>query len=295
MKPLIADKIKPIVALAVMTVLWGYGWTALKIGLIDADPFQFTAVRMSLSAVFLLLILAITGRSFLPKRIPELIGLGLVQTSLLFTLSTCAVNLGTAGRIAFLVYTMPFFTIVLARTLLGETIVGLQWVAIGFAGAGLLAILEPWVFADNSYGNLLGVSAGAVWAISVIMVKRMQEREPMDLISMTAWQMTFGSIPLFFIAHQVDENPITWSLRFIIVLAIIAVVITGFGWLLWVYALDKLEAGTASLITLASPVIAIFTSAIHLGESPTNLEAAGMLLITMALIFLGIHATKATK
>ncbi len=289
---MIAEKIKPIVALAAMTILWGYGWTALKIGLLDAEPFQFTAVRMSLSAIFLLLILAITGRPFLPKRIPELVGLGLIQTSLLFTLSTCAVDLGTAGRIAFLVYTMPFFTIVLARTLLGETIVGLQWVAIALAGSGLLAILEPWVFTRNSYGNLLGVSAGAVWAISVIIVKRMQEREPMDLISMTAWQMTFGCIPLFFIAYQVDETPITWSIRFIIVLSIIAIVITGFGWLLWVYALDKLEAGTASLITLASPVIAIFTSSIHLGESPTSLETTGMSLITLALIFLGIDATK---
>ena len=287
-----AERVKPYLALIIMTLLWGYGWTALKIGLIDAPPFLFSAVRMTLSAFFLLAVLYASGRPFLPKRIPELITLGLVQTSLLFTLSTCAVDQGTAGRIAFLVYTMPFFTLVLAWSILGEKIKGLQWIAIALAVLGLSAILQPWSLGENATGNLLGIAAGAVWAISVILIKRIQERQPMDLISMTAWQMTFGCIPLLGITIVIGEDPITWSTRFVTVLLLISIVITGFGWLLWVYALDKLEAGTASLITLASPIIAIGTSAIHLGETPTSIEAVGMLLITLALIVLGVHAFK---
>ncbi|MEC9248150.1 MAG: EamA family transporter [Pseudomonadota bacterium] len=287
-----AERVKPYLALIIMTLLWGYGWTALKIGLIDAPPFLFSAVRMTLSALFLLAVLYASGRPFLPKRRPELITLGLVQTSLLFTLSTCAVDQGTAGRIAFLVYTMPFFTLVLAWSILGEKIKGLQWIAITLAVLGLSAILQPWSLGENATGNLLGIAAGAVWAISVILVKRIQERQPMDLISMTAWQMAFGCIPLLGITIVIGEDPIIWSTRFVTVLLLISIVITGFGWLLWVYALDRLEAGTASLITLASPVIAIGTSAIHLGEAPTSIEAVGMLLITLALIVLGVHAFK---
>ena len=286
------EQAKPILALAVMTLLWGYGWTALKIGLLDAEPFKFTALRMSLSALFLLAILVISGRPFFPKRIPELLLLGIIQTSLLFTLSTCAVDQGTAGRVAFLVYTMPFFTLILARFLLGEKIIGLQWIAIIFAFLGLLAILQPWRINLNSNGGLLGVAAGAVWAVSVILVKKIQERGSIDLISMTAWQMAFGSIPLIFVASVVDESPVSWSIRFVLILTFIAIVITGFGWLLWVYALEKLEAGMASLITLAAPVIAIFSSALLLDESPNSTEAVGMFLITIALLFLGAQVSK---
>ena len=286
------ERVKPLIALGLMTILWGCGWTVLKIGLIDAEPFKFTALRMSLSAIFLLLVLAFSGRPFLPTRVPELIILGIIQTSLLFTLSTCAVDQGSSGRVAFLVYTMPFFTLILARLLLAERIRGLQWIAIFLAFLGLLAILEPWKQSLTSDGGFLGVAAGAVWAISVIMVKKIQDKEPIDMISMTAWQMTFGSVPLIFFVSFVDENPITWSIRFILVLAFIAIVITGLGWLLWVYALERLEAGSASLITLATPVVAISTSTLLLNENPNNTEIAGMTLITAALLFLVVHANR---
>ena len=288
------ERVKPLIALGLMTVLWGCGWTVLKIGLIDAEPFKFTALRMSLSAIFLLLVLAFSGRPFLPTRVPELIILGIIQTSFLFTLSTCAVDQGSSGRVAFLVYTMPFFTLILARLLLAERIRGLQWIAIFLAFLGLLAILEPWKQSLTSEGGFLGVAAGAVWAISVIMVKKIQDKEPIDMISMTAWQMTFGSVPLIFFVSFVDENPITWSIRFILVLAFIAIVITGLGWLLLVYALERLEAGSASLITLATPVVAISTSTLLLNENPNNTEIAGMTLITAALLFLVVHANMDT-
>ena len=136
------------------------------------------------------------------------------------------------------------------------------------------------------------MAAGAIWAISVIMVKKIQDKAPIDMISMTAWQMTFGSIPLVLLVSFVDENPITWSIRFILVLAFIAIVITGLGWLLWVYALERLEAGSASLITLATPVVAISTSAFLLNENPNNTEIAGMTLITAALLFLVVNANR---
>ena len=72
-----------------------------------------------------------------------------------------------------------------------------------------------------------------------------------------------------------------------------AVVITAAGWLLWVYALDNLQAGLASLATLAAPPIAMVSSAIHSGERPTMLEFAGMLLIGVALLVLSLHSMRA--
>ena len=112
-----------------MSIMWGYGWVALKVGLMDAEPFTFTAVRVTLSAACLLLLLRLGGRSLVPGRVPELIKLGLVQTTALFTLSTWAVAQGSAGRVAFLTYTMPFFTLLFAWPLLGEKVRGFQWLA----------------------------------------------------------------------------------------------------------------------------------------------------------------------
>ncbi len=54
-----------------------------------------------------------------------------------------ALDLGGVGRTAVLVYTMPFWVIVIARVWLKEKMRPLQWAAIGLAFAGLLGIGRP--------------------------------------------------------------------------------------------------------------------------------------------------------
>jgi len=278
-----------LLALLTMSVLWGYAWTGLKIGLIDCPPFMFAALRMSVGAVCLLVILRSTGHPFAPRRIPELVRLGLVQTTALFTLSTWAVAEGDAGRVAFLAYTMPFFTLLFAWPMLGEKVRGLQWIAIACAAAGLFAIVQPWRSSGSLLSSALAVGSGIAWALGAIMVKRLQRREPMDLVSMTAWQMILGSVPLLLLAWLIPETPVVWTARFVLVLLLIGVVTTALGWLLWVYVLDTLSAGTASLGTLAVPVIAMATSHYHFGERPDLTELAGMALIVMALLVLSVN------
>ena len=78
--------------------------------------------------------------------------------------------------------------------------------------------------------------------------------------------------------------------RFILVLATISIGITGVGWLLWVYALAKLTAGTASLATLAAPVIAVMSAAYYFDERPNDIEIIGMTLISTALLVLSVEA-----
>ncbi len=280
---------RPLLALLAMSLLWGYAWTGLKIGLLDCPPFMFAALRMGLGALCLLLILRVRGRAFMPRRIPELVWLGLVQTTVLFTLSTWAVAEGNAGRVAFLAYTMPFFTLLFAWPVLGERVRGLQWLAIAFAAFGLVAIVQPWHASGTLTSNVLAVGAGIAWALGAIMVKQLQRRAPMDLVAMTAWQMFFGAIPLFALAFAIPEAPVVWTARFVTVLLLIAVVTTAIGWLLWIYVLDHLPAGIASMGTLLAPVIAMATSNYHFGERPNALEAGGMAAIVTALLVLTWH------
>ena len=136
---------KPLAAIVVMSILWGYGWTVIKVGLIDAPPFKFTALRLSFSALFLLAMLPLTGRSLRPTRWRELLALAFVHTTLLFSLSTWAVAEGSAGRVAFMVYTMPFFTLIFAWLLLNEKVQRAQLGAVILATFGLAAIVKPLV------------------------------------------------------------------------------------------------------------------------------------------------------
>ena len=287
--------LRPVLALLAMSLLWGYSWTILKMGLIDADPFSFTALRVGTGAFSLLAILPLTGRQFRPTRLKELLVLGMVQSAALFTFSTWAIYHGHAGRVAFLTYTMPFFTLLMAWPILGERVKGLQWLAIAFAASGLLAIVQPWNHDNTPLSNALAICAGACWGLGAIMVKRLQKRAPMDLISMTAWQMLFGFVPLMAAALFAPEAHVTWTPRFIGVVLFIGVISTALGWLLWIYALNHLEAGTASLGTLFAPVVAMASSAYHFNERPNGVEILGMCLIIAALFTLSVFAMRSQK
>ena len=286
---------RPLIALMFMSILWGYSWTGMKIALLDCGPFTLVALRMTIAAACLLLILPLTGRKFWPTRIPELIRLGLVQTAGLMMLSTWAVAEGSPGRVAFLAYTMPFFTLALAWPLLGERIAGMQCVSCLLAASGLVVVVQPWNMTSGAFGTALAIGAGFAWAVSAVMVKQLQNRGAMDLVSMTAWQMVFGAVPILLLASQIPEAPIVWSHRFIVVLFAVSIVTSAFGWLLWLYVLNNMPAGTASMSTLAAPVIAVASSAFHTGERPALIEIFGMALITGALLVLSLSALRAHR
>ena len=285
----------PLVALIALWLLWGYSWIFLKIGLLDSGALSFAAHRTLLGALFLLLAMAITGRRIAPERVWEIVTLGLVQTTGFVGMSNTALVEGDAGRTAVLIFTMPFWTLLIASPLLGERIGRIQGVATLIAGLGLIAIVQPWDPSGSLTSKLLAICGGATWAASVILIKRIQARAPIDPVSLTAWQMLIGSLGLYLAAFAIGEPQTVWSQRFLLCLAITGIVSTGIGWLLWTYVLEHSAAGLAGLGSLAIPVIAILSSALHLGERPQALEIAGIASIIAALAVLGMRELRSQR
>ena len=108
----------------------------------------------------------------------------------------------------------------------------------------------------------------------------------LDVFSMTAWQLVIGALPLIAVAWVVPSPPIHWTWQFLACLFFSGFVATALGWVIWMYVLDVLPAGTASLSTLAIPVITVFGAALQLGEVPALHEIQGMLLVATALALL---------
>ena len=78
-------------------------------------------------------------------------------------------------------------------------------------------------------------------------------------------------------------------------LFIISLISTSLGWWLWIYILDSLPAWEASLSVLGTPVIAIVSSTLMLGEQFKGIEVMGMLLIGAGLSFLSLFGYLSSK
>lgn len=277
-------------ALVLLSVVWGYNWVVMKVALKDCGPLAFGALRTFLGALSLFAVLLVRGGGVLPRPVSRVFLLGLLQTSGFIGFMMWALVTGGAGKTAVLVYTMPFWTLVMARIFLHERFRGAQWLAVVLAVSGLLLVFDPWHFHGNLISETLAVLSGVAWAASIVVAKRLQAAGSVDLMSLTAWQMLFGSLPLVAIAALVPEPAINWSGYFVGALAYNVLLCNALAFFLWMFIVRKLPAGLAGMGSLVTPLFGVFCAWLQLGEVPGRIEGAGMLLIGLALLLLVLRA-----
>lgn len=282
-----------VAALALLVLIWGYNWVVMKVGVRYSSPFEFAALRAMLGAVSMFGVMVFLRRPLRPRALAWTCLLGLLQTSGMMGFSMWALVSGAAGRTAVLVYAMPFWAMLIAWPVLGERIKGTQWLAVALALAGLLVIVEPFGLKGTVAANVLALAAGLSWGAGNIVAKSITRSLPDDLLSVSAWQMFFGAIPLGVVALALPSSSTTWSLPFIGALLFNVVPASALALPLWFFVLKVLPAGTAGIGVMAVPVVGILSAYLQLGERPPYLEALGMLLILGALAVLTVRGLRA--
>jgi len=277
------DRWKPILALILLSLIWGITWVISKQALAYSPPFAFAAERCVGGALALLVVMRLTGRRMTLKHPKQTISISLVQVTGFMVFQTTALLVGGPGKTSVLIFTMPIWTLILAWIVLKERIRGMQWLAAISTLTGLLFIISPWNLQGNLMGDGLGVGAAMCWAGGSILVKRLRGAHAVDLLTLTAWQMVIGSIPLVILAGVIPEHPTQWTSHYVILLIIISLISTSLGWWLWIYILDQVPAWEASLSVLGTPVVAIVSSTLILGEQFKTIEVLGMVLIGAGL------------
>ncbi len=288
-----SQTIKAFLALFILAFFWGYNWVVMKSALAFAGVFQFIALRTGIGAVCLFILIALMRKPFKIKCLPTLLLLGLLQTSGFTGLLMWALVEGGAGKTAVLTYTMPFWVMLLAWPLLGEKLQGLQWLAAILSAMGIVLILDPLHLGADQFSMFLAVLSGVCWALAVIVAKKLHQKAPeLDLLTLTAWQMLFGSIPILIAAWFIPAPSIQWTPYFIGAVIYNAIFCNALAWLLWLYALQRLQAGVASMTSMLAPVVGVIAAWIQLNEVPNHAELWGMLLIGVALLLISYFSIK---
>jgi len=223
------------------------------------------------------------------------LAIGLFQITGFMALSTWALVEGGPGKTAVLIFTMPIWVLLLAWPILGERIRGTQWLAAASTLTGLVLIIEPWNMHTSLFSKFLGVMAALCWAIGTVLIKRLRSKQQVDLLSLTTWQMLIGAVPLVLLALVVPEHPTDWSATYIGILIFMSVVSTAMCWWLWITLLDRVPAWEASLSVLGTPVVAIVSARLTLGEDFTFGEVTGILLIGAGLALLSLIGWAASR
>jgi drug/metabolite transporter (DMT)-like permease len=282
-------------ALVVLTLIWGSNWLVLKFALQHAHPIVLTVQRTWLAVVVLFAVLILQRRPLLPESWIAIAVTGFFQTTINFGSTTMALAGGGAGRTSVLVFTMPFWTLLLAWPVLHERVKRSQWYAVGFAFAGLAFVVEPWNWAGDIGPKLWAVLSGFGWAAGSVATKYFQRERQFDSLNFLAWQILAGVIPLTLLPMAFAFPATSWSATYVAQLAYIGVASTALGFMLWIAILRVLPAGTASLNMFAIPVIALLSSMVVFDERLTANEWTGIVCIGVGLAIVSFNTWRASR
>ncbi len=257
------------VALVVLTLIWGSNWIVMKLALARADPVVFNIQRtwVAIAVLFAVLVSGGGGR-LLPESWVAVVVTGFFQTTINFGSTTMALAGGGAGRTSVLVFTMPFWTLLLR-------LAGAAASACAGCSGSRSRSRSPASRWSSSRGTgrassrpkLWAVLSGFGWAAGTIAIKYFQRARGFDMLNFIAWQMLVGVLPLCLLplrgarcrrAVERDRTrcccsgPARSRPR--------SASCSGSR------VLRFLPAGTASLNMLAIPVIALLSSMLVFGE-----------------------------
>lgn len=277
------------VALVVLTLIWGFNWMAMKLGLMRSHPVVFNVERTWIAVILLFAFLILQRRPLLPESWLAVTVTGFFQITVNFGSTTMALAEGGAGRTSVLVFTMPFWTLLIAWPVLNERVRGAQWVAVAMALAGLMLVVQPWDWSGSLVPKLWAVLSGFGWAAGTVATKYFQRDRAFDPLNYLAWQMAAGVLPLTALPFALGLGPSQWSLEYALILFYVSGLAIALGFLLWIATLRYLPAGTASLNMMAIPVIALLSSMAFFGERLTVAEWCGIACIGAGLVIVSVH------
>lgn len=176
----------------------------------------------------------------------------------------------------------PLEVMALDWPVLGERATGRRVAGgvIGVAGVALLVLRSP----DGA--TLLGLdgAGGAVLssAVGIVLVKRWEP--PVDLLTLTSWQLVSGGLLLVPPFLLVEGAPPALEADAVGRYLWLALVGTALAYVLWFRGLRTMPAGSVALIGLVNPVVGTALGVVVIGETFGPAQALGTTLVLAGVV-----------
>jgi drug/metabolite transporter (DMT)-like permease len=282
------------VVLLAANAVFGTSYAAVRLAVADLGPITLALVRLVLGWAVVVLV-ALRGRSPIPARHISradrwaLAWMGVVGFTLAMATSHWGLYWSTATNGALLLAVEPVTMVALSPLLLGErltrregwgtllAIVGATVVVVNGIPGLTLAVMPHW------RGDVLLLLSGVCYAAYSLIGRAVLARH--SSLTVTAWSLFWGMVataPLAVAEWLAGSGPRLGTAGVAGGLYL-GIVMTGLGYLVWNWALERVTAARAAIFLNVQPLVGALLGVAWLGEPATAFTVAGGALILVGL------------
>ena len=263
-----------IVAFALLYVLWGSTYLAMRVIVRDMPPYVAGAVRYLVAGPIMLAALAMAGRK---------IRLGLQDLRRLLVISVLLLSVGNIGVLwgeeyvpsglaSLVVALVPIWVVMIEAWVFraGQvTRKGIFGLALGIVG--LLVLLWPRIASGSHLGKLellgSGILAGAsfFWALGSVFSHRYTLS--VDVFVSAAWQMTLAGAVNALVAGVTGQFQHTrWTTPALASIGYLVIFGSWLGYSSYIYLLENVPTPKVATYAYVNPIVAVFLGWVILHE-----------------------------
>lgn len=271
--------------------LWGMiGLFSRQLTQAGFDAVQITALRSLVTAVGLFLLLFWKDRKLCRidwKDLWMFLGTGICSIAGFNIFYFVTISITTLSVAAILLYTAPFFVMVLSAVLFHEKVTAQKVKGLVLALVG--CICTTGIFSGSVHVTVLGIftgiASGFCYALYSIFGKFALKKYASETV--TLYTFVMASVAMVPLSHPVDMFSLAVSeLSLTGTILLLGLMCTLLPFLLYTRGLSRMDSGKASVLAFAEPLTATLMGVVAFGEVPDGFGWLGVILLFGALVLL---------
>lgn len=282
------------VLIAIAGFCWGIiGVFSKQLAAFGLSSVQITELRCVIAAISLIVCILITDKSKLKIHIKDIwifVGTGIFSIAFFNICYFNAIEASNLSSAAILLYTAPFFVMIMSAIFFKEKLTAVKICAlvIAFIGCalavGVIGNSEKITADGLIYGILSGFGYGLYSIFGRVALKKYHT---LTVTAYTFIVASIGLLPFCGISEAallISEKP-----DILLFAAMLGIISTLIPFLCYTKGLSMTDAGTASIIAYLEPLVATVCGMILFREEITVIKITGIALILISIIILNFH------
>ena len=269
-----SEKRKAVAALVAAAVLWSTGGILIK--WLNWHPMAIMGVRSAIAAVLLWII---ARRPRFNWSLAQIGGAVAYAATVLLYVPAC--KLTTAANAILLQYTAPVYVALFGAWFLKEKPGWVDWVSVLVSLAGMVLFFRQGLASQSLLGDLMAAGRG-VTSASLTHCRR-QQTEAAPLESVLLGNILAAIVGLPFAFGQPALTPEGWG-----GMLLLGVMQLGLSYALYTYAIKRVTALEAILVSTLEPILNPIWVLLLIGERPAPLALVGGTLVLLAVTVRGV-------